>query len=407
MNIAIINTFSHTKSTGKIAYSLYSHLCASHDCCLVYGEPAEEKLGDKNVFCNTTKFLKTINIYASYFFGNQGEHAFFETYKAIRFLEKKKIEVVYLLNIHGYFLNIGMLFRFFRKHNIKVIYLMLDEYALAGKCCFTLDCEKYKDVCRGCPNIRDYPKTVFFDRSRHLFLKKERLYEGISDITFVSIPFVIEKARGSRLLGKRRLVALEEGIDLDNIFYPRKKNEAFLNKYQIDNSKVLLLLVAPFSAKRKGCDYYIELAKRFSEDKDFLFVHVGFDGDTNILPPNYLPIPYIENQDELATFYSIADYFVCTSLAETVADTCLESLACGTPIIGFDCSGLSSSIREKNTILVQPKNIIDLERYVRLIKKKSKSVSESCRSYAEQHFDKKEYVSKLESLALGHGCGED
>ena len=299
-------------------------------------------------------------------------------------------------------MNYPILFRYIAKHNIKVIYIMLDEYAYMGKCCFALECDKYKSECNHCPLVNDYPKSLFFDRSKHIFKLKKRLYSKINDITFVSIPYIVNKAKESALLKNQSFVELEEGIDLNNIYYP-KNTEKLRKKLRIDDTKTIILLVAPFSFERKGARYFLEVARRYERDERFTFINVGFDVDPAICPSNFIPISYVSNQEELAEYYSLADCFVCTSLAETVADTCLEALACGTPVIGFSCSGLPYSVTEKHCHFVPARDLDAISQLINDIKKKDKEIILSCRNYAENKFDIEQYMKSLESLIEDNG----
>jgi len=53
------------------------------------------------------------------------------------------------------------------------------------------------------------------------------------------------------------------------------------------------------------------------------------------LPDNIINVGRINNQKELATYYSMADLTVLTSKRETFSMICVESLSCGTPVVGF------------------------------------------------------------------------
>ena len=89
---------------------------------------------------------------------------------------------------------------------------------------------------------------------------------------------------------------------------------------------------------------------------------------------------------------------MCTSLAETVADTCLEALACGTPVIGFSCAGLPYSVKEKHCQFVTACDVDALCYLINNIKKKDKEIMLSCRKYAEDKFDFEHYMKSLENL---------
>jgi glycosyltransferase involved in cell wall biosynthesis len=57
----------------------------------------------------------------------------------------------------------------------------------------------------------------------------------------------------------------------------------------------------------------------------------------------------ITDDNTLATMYSLADVFVITSREDNYPNTVLESLACATPVVGFDNSGIAEMIVHKQT----------------------------------------------------------
>lgn len=66
------------------------------------------------------------------------------------------------------------------------------------------------------------------------------------------------------------------------------------------------------------------------------------------------PIIYlgtINDQEELSRIYSSADFFILASYEETFAQTPLEAMACGRPVISTPCFGASDLIRPINGIL--------------------------------------------------------
>ena len=76
---------------------------------------------------------------------------------------------------------------------------------------------------------------------------------------------------------------------------------------------------------------------------------IGF-GNRRPISPDLFPIPTttlgrIESQSELASLYSAADLFACPSREDNLPNTMLESLACGTPVVGFDVGGIPDFVR--------------------------------------------------------------
>ena len=60
-----------------------------------------------------------------------------------------------------------------------------------------------------------------------------------------------------------------------------------------------------------------------------------------------------KDTDALAEYYSLADVFVIPSLAENYATVTLESMACGTPVVGFDAGGIPEQLTENKGIVVK------------------------------------------------------
>ena len=69
----------------------------------------------------------------------------------------------------------------------------------------------------------------------------------------------------------------------------------------------------------------------------------------------------------LAEYYSLADVFVIPSLAENYATTTLESMACGTPAVGFDVGGIPEQLAGGRGIAVQAGNQAQLDGAVRSV----------------------------------------
>ena len=63
----------------------------------------------------------------------------------------------------------------------------------------------------------------------------------------------------------------------------------------------------------------------------------------------------IKDRRLMAILYAAADVFVAPSRMENLANTVLESLACGTPVVAFDIGGMPDMIDHKvNGFLAPP-----------------------------------------------------
>ncbi|MDD3416205.1 MAG: glycosyltransferase [Lachnospiraceae bacterium] len=399
MKAAIITNWARIRSIGKIAWGLREQLIGNGDSVkLFYGrkDPSAENIDGVIRFCSDADIK--FNGVCARVFGAEGFYSKGPTKQLIKALDDFKPDVIYLVILHGYYLNFPMLFDYMGKNNIKVIYLMLDEYAFLGKCPYSFECNMFQTECNKCPQIKEYPKSIFFDRSKDIFYAKKEAYGKIKDLTFVGIEYTVQQAKLSALMKDAKYAVMDEAVDLRNIYFPR--NTAGLReKLGIPKNAKIVVTVAPFSNPRKGCRYYLESARKLEYRKDIYFVHVGFDGDKDICPSNYIPISYVSNQDELAEYYSLADLFVCTSLAETIPASCLEALSCGSPLLGFMISGMPTCSDAEHGAFVEACNVEAMVNVLKDIKQKDQKVIDSCRKYAESRYDAIEYRKKLVALA--------
>lgn len=398
MNVLIINSVASYGSTGSIALSFYKYLNEhGHETKLCYGRGTS--CDDDNIVLLQNKTNFYYHVFMSRIFGNQGFYSNNSTRKLIKIIKKNKPDVIYLMNIHGYYLNYIKLFNFLIAEDIPVVYVMFDEYAMTGKCCFTLGCTKYKTECDQCPQVHEYPNSYFIDKSKKIFNDKNEIYKQFERIVFVSVPYTINKAKSSKLLSNKKLLQLDEGIDLINTYYPRKSTD-LKNKLKISDDKVIILNVAPFSNPRKGAVYFLEAARLLEEDDKFLFIHVGFDVDIKICPDNFIPISYVYDKNELAEYYSIADLFFVTSIAETIPNTAMQALACGTPICGYDIEGIPQIAPEPYGKYIEPMNVLEMVNTIKKVKKKDISMIESCRLYAKSRYCEIDYFKSLMNIGL-------
>lgn len=383
MKILIINSVCNQGSTGIISYNLHKHA---------------ESLGIESLFCygrGQKKYKKgtlRINSRIGFLFhvlfaritGLQGYFSIFETKKLCKIIGSYNPDVIYLGNLHGYYLCELQLLNYIKSKEIKTVYIMFDEYPYMGKCAYSGNCEKYKNECIGCPKVKEYPKSWFFDKSTKIFWDKYNVYEGFKNLVFLSVPYNIEKAKKSFLLGDKHLLPLGWGIDIRNTFVP-KEVESLREKLNISKETKVILNVAPYSDERKGVKkFFVEIAKALLNE-NIIFINVGFNGNKNECPANFLGVEYIRDQKELAEYFSLADLTMITSMDDTYPTVALDSIACGTPVCGFNKSGIPYVAPAP--ICTCKDNIEDLITYITEHTQKTRYMISLCRAYAEENYD--------------------
>ncbi len=203
---------------------------------------------------------------------------------------------------------------------------------------------------------------------------------------------------------KRELVKL--GINQDKIepytywvnqqiFTPQDKTFA-KNKLQWDARQFHLLFVGRIFEK-KGINELLEAAKILKDNPE-IKIHIAGTGPLEEKVREYAQSNYqldfigkIDNQN-LPQYFQAADVFIIPSTHEEGAGrVIMEALSCGTPVIGSNRGGipeiLDSSVGE--LIDVTPQNIVEAISSMRERLRQQKITLQSCRSYAENKFSKK------------------
>lgn len=396
MKVLIVNTQWTGASTGKIAYGFYQKLKENgHEAILAYGIGVQNTK-DRDVRKVAPKLETKIHFRYNLLTGYHGTFGPIAYYNLRKIVEKFKPDIVQLYNLHGHYMNIFKFMDYLAMQDIPVVYGMLDEYPYLGCCCYAYDCENFKHGCTDChfDFSKGYMRSLFFNRARKTVLLKKKNYDNFKKIVFTGPYWVIERAKTSYLLKNKDLKIVDEYVDTENTFYVRDTTK-LREKLGISKDTIVILDVAPSKDTRKGIKYFVELAIRMEKrSQNVLFINVGYQGNFTDLPSNFIGIPFISDQDELAEYYSMADLFVCTSMADTMPNTCLDALACGTPICGFKITGIPYVADEPVGRFVLPEDINALQEIAEKTEKKTREMEGLCRDYAVRRYSLNTYYSK-------------
>lgn len=403
-NVAILNN-GLRGSTGNIAKNLHRDLLdRGYNSILCFGKGSS--VNDANLYRIGNDWTLRIHAFLTRLTGLQGFFSVIATNRLLGLFKKRSIDTVYIVCIHGYYLNEKKLYRYVADNNIRLVHIMIDEYAYTGKCAYRNGCNRYLSECGNCPNKKEYPTSYFIDGSSWVFRMKKSAYSRLVNSVFVGPEYVVQEAKKSSLFKNTyphgpKLKVLDEAIDMD-IYYPRN-TEMLRNNLGIDGSKLIISCVVPYDGSpndRKGGRFFIELARRFENDSRYVFIHVGYrNKNKEDLPSNYIPIGYIYDQNLLAEYFSIGDLFVFPSLLDTMPNACLDALACGTPLLCFDTSGMPYIASQDVGTFVDPRNIDSMSKVIQATIKKSPAVIDRCRQYALKRYDARSYNEKLISIA--------
>jgi glycosyltransferase involved in cell wall biosynthesis len=305
-------------------------------------------------------------------------------------IRKIKPDIIHLHHLHGYFINIEVLFNYLRESKIPVVWTFHDCWSFTGHCAYFdfVGCDKWKTECYHCEQKNEYPKSLIFDRSRQNYIDKKRIFNSLNNLTIVPVSnWLAEKVEES-FLNKYPCKVIQNGIDLD-LFFPKHSKSTVNDLYNLNN-RFIILGVASTWEKRKGLEEFIKV-NSYLNHKEFVIVLVGLSkAQIKNIPSSIVGICRTENVSQLADLYSASDVFINPTFEDTFPTTNLESLACGTPVITYRTGGSVESVNDNTGIVVDKGDVEGLVNAVYLIKSSGGEFYENnCRKAAETNFNKK------------------
>ena len=349
MKILQINIFGNL-STGKIAVDLYRSLKqAGHEGVVAFA---------RNTIAEDVPNIKIGSKWSVLFDGimtrltdRAGFYSKRATKKLIAQIKEYDPDIIHLHNLHGYYINIELLFAYLRESGKPVVWTLHDCWAFTGHCCYysAAGCDKWKYGCSHCPQIATYPRSWFCDNSEWNFKKKIDLFTSLPHLHLVCVSNWLESELEKSFLRDVPHQVIHNGIDTEAF---RPIDGQIKQKYGIPDKKVILAVSTSWGSERKGLNDVIQLANRL--DSSHCVVIVGLsEQEKKALPNSVIGITRTDSTQELAELYSAADYYFNASVEETFGLPTVEAMACGTPVIVYDATALPEVVSEQNGFVVR------------------------------------------------------
>lgn len=343
MKVLQINCVYPNGSTGKIVESLHHYLSNKEQVSVVcYGRGKNVK--QENIFRVNNDFFGKINNVYSRFIGIKYGGCIIGTEKLKRRILIEKPDVVHLHCINGYFVNIYKFIDWLKRNKIKTILTLHAEFMFTANCDHAFDCEQWKIECADCSRYKNATNSFFFDNTLKSFRLMKRAFEGFDSLYVVSVsPWLENRAKSSAILNKMNHCCILNGINTSIFCYKNVKKQDF-NKAlngKIGENRIILHVTPCFSDtddEIKGGKWLIQLANHM-KNNNIVFLVAGSYKIRNKVPDNIILLGNIRNQDYLANLYSLSDLTLLLSKRETFSMVTIESLCCGTPVIGFKAGG--------------------------------------------------------------------
>lgn len=395
-----INSVINSGSTGRIAEEIgQTAIAAGWESYIAYGR--NERPSSSNLIkIGTDKDVKLHGLQTR-LFDRHGLSSRKATSDFIKQIDNIKPDIVHLHNIHGYYINIEVLFHYLKNANVPVVWTFHDCWPITGHCSHFsyVGCEKWKSQCFECPQKSGYPASYFIDRSKKNYILKKKLFNSLSNLTLVTVSQWLSDILKESFLQNIPIKVINNGINTEIFKFTDSTT------FRVNNGigdKFVLLGVATSWGDKKGLNDYVELSKRLNSD--FQIVLVGLTNkQIKQLPDNILGIERTESVEELAVIYSSADIVLNLSYQESFGLTTVEGFSCGTPGIVYNATASPELIDKSTGEIVEPGDIYGLVKAINLIKKNGKEYySGACVNRAHKLYKKedryREYIDLYESL---------
>lgn len=395
MKVLQINSVFGIGSTGRIAADLHENLLSlGHESHVAYGRLSPNE-HDKSLRIgnNLDNYLHVIK---TRLLDKHGFGSYSATKKFIEYIKHHNPNIIHLHNLHGYYINIGLLFDYFKQANKTIVWTLHDCWPFTGHCTHfdSIGCELWKRQCHDCPQTSEYPKSLICDRSYVNYQQKKYYFKGIPNLMIVTPSKWLASIVKESFLRDYPVTVINNGIDL-NVFCATPST--FRRRYNLDK-KYILLGVSSIWNERKGIGFFIELAKQLRSDEIIVLIGVS-PKQIRQLPDGIIGIAKTNNLSELAQIYSTADVFINPTLEDNFPTTNIEALACSTPVITFNSGGSSECLGNICGLVVDRGDFSGLVASIKYMRQEGKlKYTTKCRKRAEEYYDKYDRFSDYISL---------
>jgi glycosyltransferase involved in cell wall biosynthesis len=268
------------------------------------------------------------------------------------------------------------------KFNKPLVWTLHDMWPFTGGCHYSEECDRYTKSCGSCPQLHSSKDS---DLSRWVWQRKAQAWKNLNLTLVTPSHWLAECAKSSSLLQEYPVNVIANGLDpevykplnrrlvRESLNLPQNKQLVLFGAMQGTDDRwkgFPLLVPALQSLSKSGWQDKIELLV-FGSSQPENPIDVGFK-------THYLG--RLEDQN-LAKVYAAADVMVVPSRYEAFGQTASEALACGTPVVAFDVTGLKDIVdRQQNGYLAKPYETEDLARGIAWVLEDPDRHQKLCRS---------------------------
>lgn len=362
VKVLMINSVCGVGSTGRICTDIAEMLEERGDTCkIIYGRNSVPVKYEKYAIKIGGKLSVSLHAFNTRVFDCAGFGSKIATRKIIKAIKAYDPDIIHLHNLHGYYINVKILFDYLKKSNKTVFWSFYDCWAFTGHCAhFDYNgCDGWEKECKKCKFKKEYPKSLIFSRAHKNYSVKKKIFSDLKNLHIIAPSRWMEGLVKKSFFHAYPIHLLPNGIDLKTF---HKNN--LIDKSKIDaENKFVVLGVSNVLSKMKGIEEFNYLADNLPKDK-FKFVLIGALPKSINISGDILHIQRTNDIEELCGYYSVADVFVNPTYQETQGLTTIEAMACGTPVVVYNSGGAAECVTDKCGIIVERGDVEGLKEAV-------------------------------------------
>lgn len=347
MRLLQVNSVCGSGSTGRIAEGIHRLATARGDDSRIAFGRGTSPDGVDSIRIGSSV---SVGVHAalSRVTDRQGFYSSRATSRLLSEIDAFRPDIVHLHNIHGYYLNIAMLFPHLAEIQVPVVWTLHDCWPLTGHCAHFdfIGCDRWKTGCYACPQKLNYPQSLLMDRSKANWAAKRRLFAMPRSIVLVTPSDWMSALVADSHLRHRRSSVIRNGVDT-SVFRPTPGD--FRVRHGLQGSRMILGVAARWG-QRKGLDDFITLAGLLQDPanglQEYSIALVGLSAaQRRKMPGNVVVIDSTADARELAQIYTAADVLFNPTREDNYPTINLEALSCGTPVVTYNTGGSPESVQ--------------------------------------------------------------
>ncbi|NEO84107.1 MAG: glycosyltransferase [Spirulina sp. SIO3F2] len=228
-----------------------------------------------------------------------------------------------------------------------LVWTMHDIWAVTGGCHYPEGCDRYTSQCGRCPQLGSNQSQ---DLSRKLWRRKAKAWGNHLNLHIVGVSrWIADCVQRSSLLGNYPVDVIGETLNPE-VFCPRPQALARqLLNLNPERRYILFGALNPTRDRRKGFQHLQPALQKLRglPNTEVLLLGTAHYSSTIDLGFPITCLGKLSDDLALSLAYSAADVVIVPSEEDACPLVSLEALACGVPVVSFDCTGLKDIVRHQ------------------------------------------------------------